>query len=300
MKRFSVYFCLAGSLIVALSPQALAVDVIVDVNFTGTGQLDQLALGIPEGGGLPDTMGAVGPDHIVELLNGSFTVYDRTGALLSRIDRGTFWETAMANAGTPGGVPSGAIDPRLLYDPHSSRWYAVTFGRSNSAVSRYNIAVTTGDDPALENWRAFTIDADPSDQRWLDFPMLGINADGLFMVGKMLPLASGPDIGQNLAVLGIPKQSLTAATPSVTGYKLVTEISVDITGTFPQPVVDMDNGHLPLPALSDINATLGRLRKSVFSADFFEPSGGLITPATPPIPFNRHFPFGFSLERLQA
>src|SRR5258705_2313083 len=66
----------------------------------------------------PDTDGAVGPSSFVELLNNLYQVYDKSGAILQTLRLPEFW----ANAGvTPAGVP---IDPRILYDPVSQRWFA--------------------------------------------------------------------------------------------------------------------------------------------------------------------------------
>ena len=76
-----------------------AVPFTIGANFTGT---DLSAINaahfpwvVP-----PDTMGAVGPDHVAELINTSFAVYDKTGALQSRVRLPDFWENAFANAGT--------------------------------------------------------------------------------------------------------------------------------------------------------------------------------------------------------
>ena len=42
----------------------------------------------------PDTMGAVGPNHFVELLNGRYAVYDKAGAELSASSLNAFWSSA--------------------------------------------------------------------------------------------------------------------------------------------------------------------------------------------------------------
>src|SRR5512143_1806001 len=47
--------------------------VAIGVNFRGSQR------GVDSGFIPPDTMGAVGPDYVVELINGRFDVYDKTG-----------------------------------------------------------------------------------------------------------------------------------------------------------------------------------------------------------------------------
>jgi hypothetical protein len=62
----------------------------IGLNFTGANQS-------VAGAGIfvPDSMGAVGPDHIVEMLNGVYTVYDKaTGQQLQRMSLESFWTAA--------------------------------------------------------------------------------------------------------------------------------------------------------------------------------------------------------------
>ncbi|EDX83580.1 hypothetical protein S7335_760 [Synechococcus sp. PCC 7335] len=58
----------------------------------------------------PDTMGAVGPKHIVELINGRYTVYDKDdGTQLQTDSLRQFWRDS-------GILRSDVFDPRVLYD----------------------------------------------------------------------------------------------------------------------------------------------------------------------------------------
>ena len=59
----------------------------------------------------PDTNGAVGPDHFVELLNGVYSVYDKSGVLLERSSLDAFWTRAGVQ------LDNFSFDPRVLYDP---------------------------------------------------------------------------------------------------------------------------------------------------------------------------------------
>src|SRR5947209_19472228 len=87
-------------------------------NFTGSSQADAEFGAIP-----PDTMGAAGPKQFVELLNGLYAVYDKaTGALLEAKTQNDFWR----DAGIPLGrqFEEGSFDPRIVFDPGSSHWFA--------------------------------------------------------------------------------------------------------------------------------------------------------------------------------
>jgi len=93
-------FAIALGLLVLLSPStAFTAGFSIGTNFTGTSLSDEPPLNagfefIP-----PDTMGAVGPTRIAETLNGAFSVYNKLGALQSRVGLDSFWNTAFANSG---------------------------------------------------------------------------------------------------------------------------------------------------------------------------------------------------------
>ena len=69
----------------------------------------------------PDTTGAVGPQHIVTMLNTQVQIQSRSGVVRANypINLGGasgFW--------SPLGVFTDVFDPRILYDPASDRWIA--------------------------------------------------------------------------------------------------------------------------------------------------------------------------------
>src|SRR5690349_15930815 len=66
----------------------------------------------------PDSDGAIGPGQFVELVNGAYRVYDESGNILQQQSLNDFWMSAGV---TPQGYP---VDPRILYDPQSERWFA--------------------------------------------------------------------------------------------------------------------------------------------------------------------------------
>ena len=89
--------------------QMLAVD--IGLNFAGS------ALGVDSNSFAPNTMGAVGPDHIVELINERYTVYDKAGNPLETSNLNDFWTL------TAGATISGnSIQPRIVYDPIAERF----------------------------------------------------------------------------------------------------------------------------------------------------------------------------------
>lgn len=164
----------------------------------------------------PDTMGAIGPNHYVELINGRFSRFDRTGGQQEASSLNSFWNTALAAGG--GGTVQGsfAFDPRIMYDRHSGRWFATAVDSAGNANSGILVGVTTGSDPSSGNWRGFRIDADSNNFRWADYPTMGINGNWLTISNNMFGISGA---NTSISVLSIPKASLTAATPSISGNK---------------------------------------------------------------------------------
>ena len=153
--------------------------VTIGQNFTGS------TFGIDSNFRTPDTMGAVGIDHFVELINGRFSVYRKSdGVRVQTSTLNQFWN----NAGqTPTGI-NGAFDPRVVYDPHARRWYAVAADNGGGA-NNYLFAISSSSDPT-QPWTAFKIDSDTDDSNWADFPMIGYNPEAVYLSANMSPLTA--------------------------------------------------------------------------------------------------------------
>ena len=105
-----------GSTVTAMMAVANAQTFSTGANFTTITRSQTNALvGILEP---PDTMGASGPDHFVTFNNGSFSIFNKNGAIVSQVSDTSFWTSAL------GSDPGGLSDPRILYDPASQRWFA--------------------------------------------------------------------------------------------------------------------------------------------------------------------------------
>ncbi|TSA00450.1 MAG: fibronectin type III domain-containing protein [Deltaproteobacteria bacterium] len=139
----------------------------------------------------PDTMGAVGPDHLVSLLNSEFGVFDRAGTLLRKVSLESFWGSLVTPPGEPADFP---FDTKILYDQHSSRFVAVTLDCTVAPNSWVMLGVSATDN-ALGDWYKWAIDADrDNDQQlslnWADFPGLGLDGDNLYISTNMFSNAN--------------------------------------------------------------------------------------------------------------
>jgi hypothetical protein len=212
---------------------------------------------MPPGIFAPDTMGAVGKAHVVELTNAGYAVYRKSDGALVQDGNGLladFW----VNAGvTPVGV---AFDPRVLYDASSERWFAVSIdglpvpGVPLPATNRYLVAVSNSADPTA-GWTGFAIESDATGASWADFPMLGMDSEGLYVGAVRVAVANGANLGPSLLV--IPKADLLAASPSVTNATLFANLSPNWTGFLPHPVVNLDGTGLPAGFLNGGASSFG-------------------------------------------
>ena len=152
----------------------------IGLNFTGSTYL------VDSGFFPPDTLGAVGESHIVELLNGHYAVYRKSDGLrVQTSSLNQFWIDA-------GAVPLGsAEDSRVLYDPFSQRWFAssgdFTFNPANP--DHLLLGVSNSSDPTA-GWTGFSIPFSGPLGTGLDFPTLGVNADGVYL--SCICIAPGP------------------------------------------------------------------------------------------------------------
>jgi uncharacterized repeat protein (TIGR01451 family) len=186
----------------------------------------------------PDTMGAVGPDHIVEIINGNFEIFNkRTGASVETHSLDDFWTNIVrgvtipafndvcnlaTNMCTVSGnmcmtdlqcVRNFTFDPRIIFDPASGRWFAVSIDAENPATGDNNIYVARSatDDPR-DDWDGVRFAADTiGNPEFHDYPTLGVDTDGLYICTQDF----AGTINVNESCYSIPKADLLLATPSI-------------------------------------------------------------------------------------
>ena len=115
---------------------------IMGVNFAGISNL--------QGYAPPDTVGAVGPNHYVQMVNVAYSIYSRTGQLLVGPRAiNTLW----ANSGLTHCATRNDGDPIVIYDRRADRWILSQFTAANPFGQC--VAVSTGPDPTGTYHRYF-------------------------------------------------------------------------------------------------------------------------------------------------
>ncbi|HEX8335155.1 MAG TPA: lamin tail domain-containing protein [Pyrinomonadaceae bacterium] len=179
----------------------------------------------------PDSMGAVGPTQYFVFVNGRLRTFDKaTGAAdgVINADPDVFFAPVM----TP--VSGGSLnvnftsDPMVRYDRLSGRWFVTiidvpSVNDLGDTPNRYMIAVSdAASSNAITNatvWTFYFVQQDTvglagSNDEFLDYPSLGIDANALYMGGNMFSASAGNFAGTNAYV--IRKSSLLSGGPVVT------------------------------------------------------------------------------------
>jgi hypothetical protein len=133
----------------------------------------------------PDVNGAIGFDHLMTTLNTQVRVQKKQGDIISTTTLTGFWN------GLGGHID--IFDPKITYDPYDKRWFFVCCASRQSANSALLLAVSQTYDPT-GFWNTYTIDADPADLFWFDYPSLGFNRNWITVGGYMFNIPGNTNV----------------------------------------------------------------------------------------------------------
>ncbi|MCF6157017.1 MAG: hypothetical protein E3K32_00270 [wastewater metagenome] len=211
-------------------PEPQAPPKLKGINFDG---INQKASGVFP----PDTHGAVGPLHFVEVVNAQAVVFDRRGVQLSRFSLGALF-----------GTTDPVFDPRVVFDQTWNRWVIVATRMSESptdVVQRFFLAITQTPDPTGDYFVYFiSFFNGPFDEGdWWDFPQLGMNQDALIITGNIFDAPSGDFKGA--AMMPVAKARV------YNGLDFSAPIFANLDGTLAPPIVLDQNKDAYLVAASN-------------------------------------------------
>ena len=134
---------------------------------------------ITAGGGFPpDTEGATGLNHFVEVTNSHVDVYLKSNGLLVK---------SVSLASFMGYFTQGLFDPRAVYDSTWKRWVITADAFPESAtVQRYFIAVSTSPDPT-GSFFIYNVNTTgfAGTNNFYDFPMVGMDQDAVVFTANI-------------------------------------------------------------------------------------------------------------------
>jgi hypothetical protein len=200
-------------------------------SFTGVNEQDEFnsgSAGIP-----PDTMGAVGPNHFLEVINGAVAAYNKTtGQRVSYMTLDDFFTFHVGGTTFPRG---GSFDPRVIYDQHSGHWFASALEfNTNQVDNDIMLAVSRTSDPT-GTWNLYDIPVGvATGSSFTDYDTLGVDDNGVYFGATIFPGAGGAFA----KIVATPKAPLIAASPSlgtVTQFSNITDMY-----SSPEPAFNYD------------------------------------------------------------
>jgi hypothetical protein len=134
--------------------------------FPGIDRAQSATLGSDQPVEPPDTQIAVGPTTVVEMVNSNISTWSKAGVRQSLADLNAFYA-----------VPAGysLVEPRLLYDLQSGRFFATATAADSAFNSIVYIAVSQGSDPTA--WTVWTVKG--TSRVATDRPTVGTSDDKL-------------------------------------------------------------------------------------------------------------------------
>jgi subtilisin-like proprotein convertase family protein len=184
----------------------------------------------------PDTVGDVGPNHYVQMVNLMFRVFDKAGNPLTA-------PLKVSSIFSPLGPPCGPTDdgdPIVLYDPLADRWLVSQFCTVADPFNHQLIAISQTPDPA---GAYYIYDFQMPNNKFNDYPKFGVWPDAYYMTDNQFNQAGTAFLGAG--VFAFDRARMLAGDPGA-GYIYfdVENGNPDIGGMLP---ADID-GIVPPPA----------------------------------------------------
>ncbi len=228
------------------------------INFAGVGDGDY---GFTPNAAPPDTNASVGATQVVQWVNESFAVFDKTGTLVhGPVAGNTLW------TGFGGGCETNNDgDPIVKYDGISGRWVLTQFSVSTTPFLQCVAVSTTSDATGTYNRYAFSYGTQLN-----DYPKLGVWPDAYYITFNIF--SNGITFaGSKLCALD--RAAMIAGTPAT---QVCFQLSNSFGGVLP---ADLDGATAP-PAGSPnflFNFGSNSLNEWKFHVDFATPGNSTLT-----------------------
>ncbi|MBF0519197.1 MAG: hypothetical protein HQK92_05685, partial [Nitrospirae bacterium] len=164
----------------------------------------------------PDTMGAAGPNYLVNMTNGGVAIYTKsTGALYRQVTLASFWSSLGSAASSP-------YDVKVIYDQFNSRFIVTSVSGESGPNAYLLVGVSATSDPT-GTWYMWSINVSlnngtTSTNNWGDYPQLGFDQNYIYVTLNMF---DNSDNYQYVKIIAIAQSQLTSSHSSLTWTELV-------------------------------------------------------------------------------
>jgi hypothetical protein len=124
----------------------------------------------------PDSIGAVGPNYYIQMVNSAFAIYSKGGTLLAGPSKiSSLWTGITGPCAT-----DNEGDPVVRYDQLADRWLVSQFGLQEHIQC---IAISRSSDPVNGGWYLYQFDTLDANGNPVtpDYPKIGVWPDGYYM-----------------------------------------------------------------------------------------------------------------------
>jgi hypothetical protein len=228
----------------------------------------------------PDPNEAVGPGHIVQVVNTSIAFFTKTGTKL--------FEQGMAGgSGFFGAVGAGGFvfDPKAFYDAISQRFFVIALEQDDgSATSKLLIAVSDDSNPS-GNWFKYRIEAKQNiggADTWLDYPGWAGNKDAIVCTGNQFTFGTNQFRGGSVTVM-TKAPMLSGGAPTISyfidnGFTIQPGRTWDSTSDRIYGATELNNNSLKLYAITNLTSSPVITTRSL-AVPTYSPSPG-VAPST--------------------
>jgi Secretion system C-terminal sorting domain len=134
----------------------------------------------------PDDYIAVGPNHLMMVVNNFFRIYDKEGNILKTINAADWYSNLVANANP--------VDPKVLYDNFNDRWIMIWLYIDHVHFrSYYLISVSDDVDPdgIWFNWALpSNVNGNVPSNNWADYEGVGFDDKAIYLTSNQFTFSS--------------------------------------------------------------------------------------------------------------
>lgn len=207
----------------------------------------------------PDTIGDVGRNHYVQMVNTNVAIFDKAGTLLvGPVAISTIW----AGFGAPCATGN-AGDPVVVYDRPADRWVVAQF---HSAVSNgICVAVSRTADPVAGGWWLYDFGGLSS---FPDYFKIGVWPNAYY-VGANATNNRALALNRAAMLTGAPATAIVRTTPGVGNHTML--MPADVDGP------NLPAANAPGIFYRHVDATPDRIDLFEFTPDFVTPANSTLT-----------------------
>lgn len=179
----------------------------------------------------PDTYLAVGPNHIVQVVNTEFRITDKAGNEIKSIWADQFYASlGLSNLGS--------FDPKIIYDQFDKRWVMVWLQVDDANSEAYYLISVSDDEDPTGIWFNWALPSNTNGNtittNWSDYQGVGFDQQAIYITGRQFAFGGSK---QYEKIRIIPKSDLYVdSNPGTVTWKDIWNITYPGTSTGPDGI----------------------------------------------------------------